>query len=141
MSTEAMETGPVGDAGAGAPGTDPGYQAFLALQIGFVAAPILAGLDKFLGLMTDWTQYLWGPIGDLVGAGTFMGIVGVVEIVAGVIVALKPKFGGYLVSAWLVGIIVNLVLLGDFWDVALRDLGLAIGAFALARLATRYGGR
>ena len=118
---------------------DPGYQAFMALRIGFVAAPVLAGLDKFLGLMTDWTQYLWGPVGDLIGAGTFMGIVGVVEIAAGVLVAVRPRIGGYVVSAWLVGVITNLVLVGGFLDVALRDLGLAIGAFALAKLAERYG--
>jgi hypothetical protein len=141
MSTQGIETGVVGGSEGGVAGSDPGYQAFLALQVGFVAAPILAGLDKFVGLLTDWSQYLWGPIADVVGAGTFLGVVGVVEIVAGVLVALRPRLGGYVVSAWLVGIILNLVLLGDFWDVALRDLGLAIGAFALARLATRYDGR
>lgn len=121
--------------------SEPGYQAFRVLQIGFVAAPILAGLDKFFGLMTDWAQYLWPGVSEVIGVspGAFMGAVGVVEIAAGVLVAVRPRFGGYLVAGWLTAIIVNLVLLGDFWDVALRDLGLAIGAFALARLAAAYG--
>lgn len=118
--------------------SDPSYQAFRALQIGFIAAPILAGADKFLGLLTEWTQYLWPGFSDLLGLSPelFMGVVGIVEILAGVTVALKPRFGGYLVAGWLVGIILNLLLLGDYFDIALRDLGLAIGAFALARLAT-----
>lgn len=121
--------------------SDPSYQAFRALQLGFVVAPIVAGLDKFLGLLTDWTQYLWPGFPDILGVspGAFMGVVGAVEIVAGIVVAVKPRFGGYLVAAWLVGIILNLALLGDYWDIALRDLGLAIGAFALARLATTRG--
>ena len=116
----------------------PANQAFRALQIGFVAAPVLAGLDKFFHLLTDWTQYLWPGVTDLLGVSphTFMGVVGVVEIAAGILVAVKPRFGGYLVAAWLVGIILNLLLLGDYFDIALRDLGLAIGAFALARLAS-----
>ena len=118
--------------------SNPVEQAYRALQIGFIAAPLLAGLDKFVGLLTDWSQYLWPPLADLVGLspGTFMGVVGVVEIGAAVVVAVNPRFGGYLVAGWLVGIILNLVLLGGFWDIALRDLGLAIGAFALARLAS-----
>ncbi|MGH7475343.1 MAG: hypothetical protein ACRELD_03570 [Longimicrobiales bacterium] len=122
-------------------GSNPTYQAFRALQIGFVAAPIIAGVDKFLGLLTDWTQYLWPVFPELLGlsAQAFMSVVGVVEIVAGLVVAFKPRFGGYLVAAWLVGIILNLLLLGDYWDIALRDLGLAIGAFSLARLATTFG--
>lgn len=123
--------------------SDPSYQAFRALQIGFIAAPIIAGADKFLGLLTDWTQYLWPGFSDLLGLSpaAFMGVVGGVEMVAGVLVALKPRFGGYLVAAWLTGIIVNLLLLGDYFDIALRDLGLAIGAYALARLATAHGDR
>ena len=123
--------------------SDPSYQAFRALQIGFVAAPIIAGADKFLGLLTEWTQYLWPGFSGLLGLSpqAFMAVAGVVEIVAGLTVALKPRFGGYLVAAWLAGIILNLLLLGDYFDIALRDLGLAIGAFALARLATTHGGR
>lgn len=121
--------------------SEPGYQAFRILHVGFVVAPILAGLDKFTNLLADWTQYLWSGVPEILGVspGLFMGVVGVVEIVAGIVVAVKPRFGGYLVAAWLVGIILNLVLLGDYWDIALRDLGLAIGAFALARLATTRG--
>ena len=121
--------------------SNPVYQAYRALQLGFVVAPILAGLDKFLGLLTDWTQYLWPPFAHFVNLspGAFMGVVGGVEIAAGVVVAVKPKFGGYLVAGWLAGIILNLILVGSFWDIALRDLGLAIGAFALARLASIQG--
>ena len=117
--------------------SDSTHVAFRALQLGFVVAPTLAGLDKFLGLMTDWTRYLWPPFADLLGlsAGTFMALVGIVEIAAGILVAWRPRIGGYVVAAWLGGIIVNLTLVGGFWDVALRDLGLAIGAFALAQLA------
>jgi hypothetical protein len=116
-------------------------QAFRALQIGFVAAPILAGLDKFVGLMTDWTQYLWPPLAQLSGLspGAFMRVVGVVEVVAGILVAVRPRLGGYIVAGWLGGIMTNLILAGGFWDIALRDLGLAVGAFALARLATANG--
>lgn len=119
-------------------GSNPVYQAFRVLQLGFVVAPVVAGLDKFMGLLTDWTQYLWPPFANLLGLspGAFMGVVGVVEIAAGVVVAVRPRFGGYLVAGWLAGIILNLVLVGGFWDIALRDLGLAIGAFALARLAS-----
>lgn len=121
-------------------GSDPAYQAFRALQVGFVAAPIIAGLDKFLGFLTDWTQYLWPGFADLIGLtpAAFMSVVGVVEIIAGLVVVFKPRLGGYIVAAWLAGIILNLLLLGDFWDIALRDLGLAIGAFALARLAAVF---
>lgn len=119
---------------------DPVYQAFRILHVGFVAAPILAGLDKFFGVMADWSVYLWSGVPSLTGLSpaAFMGIVGVVEIVAGVLVAVKPRIGGYVVAAWLTGIILNLLLLGDFFDIALRDLGLALGALALARLATAF---
>lgn len=120
--------------------SNPGYQAFRALHVGFVAAPILAGLDKFANVLADWTDYLWGGIPDLLGVApaTFMAGVGVVEVVAGILVAVKPRIGGWVVAAWLVGIILNLLLLGDYFDVALRDLGLALGAFALARLAVTF---
>ncbi len=120
--------------------TDPAYQAYQILHIGFVVAPILAGLDKFTELLAEWTRYLWLGVPNLLGIApeTFMGMVGVVEIVAGVLVAIRPKIGGYVVAAWLVGIIINLLLLGDYYDIALRDLGLALGALALARLATAF---
>jgi hypothetical protein len=119
---------------------NPAYQAYLALRIGFVAAPILFGLDKFTNLLTDWTTYLAPGIDRLVpgSASSAMVAVGVIEIVAGLVVAFRPKFGGYLVAAWLAGIIINLLLLGDYYDVALRDFGLLLAALALARLATAF---
>jgi hypothetical protein len=120
---------------------DPAYQAYLILRTGFVVAPILFGLDKFTNLLTDWTAYLAPAVDRLIPgtATTAMVAVGVIEIVAGLVVAVRPKFGGYLVAAWLAGIIVNLLLLGDHYDVALRDFGLLLGALALARLATAFG--
>lgn len=119
--------------------TDPAAQAFLLLRAGFTAAPILFGLDKFLGVLADWPAYLWsGFAGLLGGAETVMLLVGVIEIAAGVLVAVRPRIGGYVVAAWLAGIIVNLLLLGDHFDIALRDFGLLIGALALARLAAAH---
>jgi hypothetical protein len=113
-------------------------QAFLLLRTVFTIAPIAFGLDKFFNLLTDWEAYLAPWINDLVpgSAHTAMLIVGVVEIVAGIVVAVRPQFGGYLVAAWLGGIIVDLVTLGDYYDIALRDFGLLVAALALARLAT-----
>ncbi|NRQ30852.1 hypothetical protein HII36_03225 [Nonomuraea sp. NN258] len=116
---------------------DPALQGFWLLRIGFTVAPILFGLDKFAGMLTDWDQYL-APAIDGIVPGTAhqaMLAVGVIEIVAGLVVAVLPRFGGYLVAAWLGGIIVNLLLLGNFYDVALRDFGLLLGALCLARLA------
>lgn len=114
-------------------------QAFLLLRTVFTVAPILFGLDKFAGLLTDWERYLAPWIDDLVpgSAHTAMLLVGVVEVVAGVVVAVAPRFGGYLVALWLAGIIVNLLTLGSYYDVALRDFGLLVAALALARLAAR----
>jgi hypothetical protein len=117
---------------------DRARQAFRILQIGFVAAPIVAGLDKFMNLLVDWEQYLAPFIADIIGAGTFMAIVGVVEIAAGIGVAIKPRIFAYVVSAWLAGIILNLLMVPGFYDIALRDLGLALGALALGRLSERY---
>ena len=118
------------------------YQAFRILQIGFVAAPIIAGVDKFFNVLVNWEMYLWAPLGELVGgAATFMAIVGVIEIAAGIGVAVKPRIFAYVVSAWLVGIIINLLLIPGYYDIALRDLGLALGAFALGRLSQQYAGR
>ena len=117
--------------------TDPAFQAFTLLRIGFTVAPILFGLDKFTHLLADWTMYL-APVATAVvplPAQTIMYVVGVVEIAAGLAVALKPRFGALLVAAWLLGIIVNLVVLGSFYDVALRDFGLLVGALALNRLS------
>ena len=119
---------------------NPAFQAFTLLRIGFTVAPILFGLDKFLDWLVDWRIYLAPEINDLVpgNAHQAMLAVGVIEIVAGVVVALRPKFGGYLVAAWLAGIIANLLLLGDYYDVALRDFGLLLAALSLARLATAF---
>lgn len=119
-------------------GSAPSYQAFRALQLGFVVAPILAGVDKFTNLLVDWEQYLAPAIGDVIDPGTFMMIVGVIEIVAGIGVALRPRIFGLVVAGWLVAIIINLLMIPGFYDVALRDLGLAIGAFALSRLAEAH---
>jgi hypothetical protein len=103
-------------------------------------APILFGLDKFTNLLTDWTAYLAPAIDRLVPGSphSAMLAVGVVEVIAGLVVAVRPRVGGYLVAAWLAGIIGNLLLLGSHYDVALRDLGLLLGALALARLATAF---
>src|SRR3954464_10743782 len=111
---------------------NPTYQAYQILPWGFVVAPILGGLDKFFNKMVDWSMYLWPPLGKLVGgAGTFMRIVGAIEILPGCLGAFKPKFGAPIVAAWLLGIIINLLLVGSFFDIALRDLGLCLGALAL----------
>jgi hypothetical protein len=123
--------------------TDPGRaarQAFLLLRTVFTVAPVLFGLDKFFGLLTDWTQYLAPQVDALVpgSAQQAMLAVGVVEILAGVLVGVLPRIGGYVVAAWLAGIIINLLLVGDFYDVALRDFGLLVAALALARLATAF---
>lgn len=120
--------------------SDPAYQAFLLLRTVFTVAPILFGLDKFTNLLTDWPHYL-APWVDAVVPGTAqqaMYGIGAVEIIAGIAVALAPRFGGWLVAAWLLGIILNLLTFPRFFDVALRDFGLLIAAVALARLATRY---
>jgi hypothetical protein len=118
-------------------GSSSARQAFLLLRTVFTAAPILFGLDKFVGLLTDWDRYLAPQIDGLV-PGTVhqaMLVVGVVEVLAGLLVAVAPRLGGYVVAAWLAGIVVNLLLLGDYYDIALRDFGLLVGALALARLA------
>ena len=121
--------------------TDPVLQAFWLLRVGFSALPIVVGLDKFAGVLTEWDGYL-APSLDRLVPGTAhqaMLVVGVVEILAGITVAVLPRFGGLLVAAWLGGIILNLLLLGDYYDVALRDFGLLVGALSLARLAAGVG--
>jgi uncharacterized membrane protein YphA (DoxX/SURF4 family) len=112
-------------------------QAFLLLRTVFTVAPIAFGLDKFFGVLTNWEQYLAPWINDLVpGTGhQAMLMVGVVEILAGILVAVRPSIGAYVIVAWLAGIILNLLTLGSYYDVALRDFGLLVGALALARLA------
>ena len=117
---------------------DPTHQSFLILRAAFTIAPILFGLDKFFNLMVEWPDYL-APWLDRLVPGTaqeFMYAVGAVEILAGVLVALAPRFGGLVVAAWLAGIVVNLVTAEPrFYDIALRDFGLLLGALALARMA------
>jgi uncharacterized membrane protein YphA (DoxX/SURF4 family) len=117
---------------------DPVAQATLLLRIGFTVAPILFGLDKFANVLTDdWTRYLAPAFNDIIpgSAEDAMHIVGVIEIVAGLVVAVAPRFGGLLVAGWLAGIIVNLLIVGGYGDIALRDFGLMLGALTLARLA------
>lgn len=118
---------------------DPADQAFLLLRTAFTLAPIAVGIDKFFGVLTDWTRYLAPWIDDLVpgSASVAMHGVGVVEIAAGVLVAVRPRWGAYVVAAWLAGIIVNLVTGPGYYDVAVRDFGLLVGALALGRLASR----
>ena len=119
---------------------DPTYQAFLLLRTVFTVAPIVFGLDKFTNVLTDWPQYL-APWIDRIVPGTAqqaMYLVGVVEVLAGVLVAVAPRIGAWVVAAWLAGIIVNLLTLPGFYDVALRDFGLFVAAVALGRLAAAH---
>ena len=118
----------------------PAWQAYQILHVAFTAAPILAGLDKFFHLLTNWDMYLAPWIARLspVGGHTLMLAAGVIEIAAGVLVALRPKIAAPVVGVWLCLIILNLASMGAYLDVALRDLGLALGAFALWRLALEF---
>ena len=119
---------------------NPAFQAFWLLRIGFTVAPILFGADKFAHVLVNWDTYLAPRIVDHPPwtAHQVMYGVGVIEIVAGLVVFFRPRFGGYLVAAWLAGIIVNLLLIPDFYDIALRDFGLLLAALTLARLATAF---
>jgi hypothetical protein len=112
-------------------------QAYAILHWGFVALPVIAGLDKFAHMLVDWNKYLAPQAARMLGGAAhgFMLAVGGIEIVAGLLVAIRPRLGAYVVGAWLVGIIVNLVM-GGWYDIALRDFGLCLGALALARLAS-----
>lgn len=113
--------------------------AYQILHLGYTAAPILFGLDKFFGLMTDWTDFLPGFVTDAVSGTTVMYVVGVIEIIAGIGVWLRPKIFAPIVAAWLGVIIITLIITGGFWDIALRDFGLLLGALALWRLARAHG--
>ncbi|HEY2717925.1 MAG TPA: DoxX family membrane protein [Solirubrobacterales bacterium] len=117
---------------------DPAYQAHLIMRVAFTVAPILFGLDKFFNLMVDWESHLTSWINDIVpdSASTAMHLVGVVEIAAGLLVAFKPRYGAYVVAAWLAGIIIDLLTFSGYYDIALRDFGLMLGALTLARLAS-----
>jgi len=118
----------------------PAHEAYQILHWGFVAAPVIAGVDKFLGLLTHWEKYLADPFARLspLSAHATMMVIGIVEIVAGLLVALRPRIGAYVVAAWLAGIIVNLFMAGGYGDIALRDFGLFLGALALGRLSKTY---
>jgi hypothetical protein len=118
----------------------PAYQAYQILHWGFVAAPVIAGLDKFTGVLTSWQQYLAPVVTRHLpfSAHAFMLIVGVIEIIAGLIVALKPRLGAYIVAGWLAAIIGNLLIQGAYLDIALRDFGLLLGALALGRLSIDF---
>jgi len=120
--------------------TDPIYQSYQILHVAFTVARILAGIDKFLHLLTNWEKYLAPAFARLspIPPHSLMLVIGMVEIIAGVVVAFKPRIGAYIVAVWLLCIIVNLLVLADFYDVALRDLGLLLGALALARISTAY---
>jgi len=120
--------------------TSPGYQAYRILQFGFTVAPILAGLDKFLHLLVNWDQYVPGVVAGIspLPVHTLMFVVGGIEIVAGIGVALKPRIFAYIVAAWLAVIIINLLLIPGYFDVALRDFGLLLGALALGQLSQQF---
>ncbi|HYJ06804.1 MAG TPA: hypothetical protein VEX43_16830 [Chthoniobacterales bacterium] len=120
--------------------SSPAYQAFRILHLGFIAAPILAGLDKFFHLLVNWDQYVPAIVARLspIGAHELMLIVGVIEIIAGIGVALKPRLFAYVVAGWLALIIVNLLLIPGYFDVALRDFGLFLAALALGRLSQQF---
>ena len=125
---------------ADADASRPAYQAYQILHLGFTVAPIVAGLDKFFNVLVNWEQYLPAFVNDMLGGRGhyFMLAVGVIEIVAGLGVAFKPKIFSYVVAAWLLLIIANLLMIPGYFDVALRDFGLALAALALARLSQEF---
>ncbi len=118
----------------------PGYQAYQILRLGFTVAPIAAGLDKFFHFLVNWDQYLPSFVDNLTGGHghQLMLAAGVIEIMAGIGVALKPKIFAYVVAAWLLMIVVNLLMIPGYFDIALRDFGLSLGALALARLSHEF---
>lgn len=118
----------------------PVYQAYRILYAAFIAAPLIAGIDKFFNVLAVWDNYLAPSVARMLGgyAHTFMLVVGLVEIAAGIGVALRPRWFSYVVAAWLGGIILNLLMAGTFLDIALRDFGLGLAAIALARLAAVF---
>ena len=119
---------------------DPRYQAFMLMRLGYTVLPIAMGIDKFFNSMVYWPKYLADWI-DNIAPGTaqqFMYFVGAVEILAGVLVLLKPRYAAYIVAAWLAGIVINLFSYGEWWDIGVRDFGLMLGALTLGRLASYY---
>lgn len=141
MTTNTSTPGTLGSPLRSTRGGTGAERAYLLLRTVFTIAPIAFGLDKFAELLTDWEQYLAPWINDLVpgNAHQAMLAVGVIEVVAGIVVAIAPRYGALLVAGWLAGIILNLVTMGEFYDVALRDFGLLVGALALASLAWGRG--
>lgn len=142
MTTSNLHAG-IAHRGTGAlrrAGAEPAYGAYLLLRIGFTVLPIVMGIDKFTNVLTKWEGYLAPWIVDIspISAHQTMLVVGVIEIVAGVAVALKPRYAAYVVAAWLAGIIINLLSYPGFYDIALRDFGLLLGALTLGRLAYVY---
>jgi uncharacterized membrane protein YphA (DoxX/SURF4 family) len=120
--------------------SDPRYQAFWLLRLGYAVLPLAMGIDKFFNGMVFWPKYLADWIDNIVPgtAQQFMYFVGAVEIVAGLLVLLKPRYAAYIVAAWLAGIVINLFSYGEWWDVGVRDVGLMLGALTLGRLASYY---
>ncbi len=119
---------------------DVGYQAFFLLRITFIVAPIIAGLDKFFYFLTNWTNYIAPFVLKEIqyhGDG-FMVIAGIIEIIAGIGVIFKPKIFSYIIALWLLAIVINLLLTGHYFDIALRDIGLSLSALALGRLSQKY---
>ena len=143
MATAALRA-PARDTRHPTPGTrawsDPRYQAFAIMRLAFTAAPIAFGLDKYFNVLVHWPNYLAPWINNIApGSGQdFMYFVGAVEILAGLVVAIKPRYGAYLVAGWLAGIVINLLSYSGFYDIALRDFGLMLGALTLGRLAAVY---
>jgi hypothetical protein len=140
LRREPLIGAPVGEPRQSAPIRRPAYQAYLVLYAGFIVAPFLAGIDKFFHLLVNWDQYLAPTIARMlpIGAHPFMLVVGVIELAAAGLVAVKPRIGAYVVAAWLWGIIINLLLIPGYYDIALRDFGLSLGALALGRLAEQF---
>jgi hypothetical protein len=120
--------------------SSPSYQAYEVLHIAYTVAPIVAGLDKFFHFLVNWDLYLSPMVPNMLGisAHSFMLGIGVIEVIAGLLVAVAPRIGGWIVGLWLLGIVVNLLTIPAYFDIALRDFGLALGAFALARLSIDY---
>jgi uncharacterized membrane protein YphA (DoxX/SURF4 family) len=139
--TSVLQTSHHSAGGAHILASDAVEQAFRVLHTGFVVAPIVAGLDKFFNLLTDWSQYVPGVVGQTIDPGVMLPVVGIVEIGAGLLVLFNPRIGGMVVALWLVLIIAGLLAIPGYFDVALRDLGLALGAIALSRLAASRDAR
>jgi hypothetical protein len=121
--------------------TQPAHQAYVVLYVGFIVLPLVAGLDKFFDLLVNWDGYLAPVVTQTlnVSAHSFMMVVGVIEIIAGLLVAVRPNIGAYVVMLWLWGIVINLLIIPGYYDIALRDFGLSLGALALARLSAQFG--